>query len=186
MSVVEFIWAAALLFLSLFAGQEIARILTLERSAEIIVNSIAFEASLMSLAHIKLGTFEHDARKESRFELAVKDRLVGGLKDSLLHWTFQTEDLSPDRSSLSGLRTYAKGPSQQKPFHEIEVAANICVRTWVGRIAVKLAPQRNCLGQFSESHIDGSPSDQGLLVQVRAVRPVPYWVPIYFRGLRND
>lgn len=186
MSVVEFVWATALLFLSLFAGQEIARLLSLERSAEIIVNSIAFESSLTSLAHINLDTFDHDARIESSFERSVKDRLVRGLKDSILHWSIQSDSHASERASLNGMRTYTKGPTRQKPFRDIEVAANICVRSWVGRLMVSLAAHRNCLGQFSEKQNDGSPPHQGVLIQVRAIRPVPYWVPIYFLGLRND
>lgn len=186
MSVVEFTVSFALASLCLFAGHETIRLISLERSAAIIIQSAASKASISSLVHIARRSFEGDGRHESAFESHLEKTLKRGLRSPILHWSFFSEVKSSDIRSIVGIRSYARGPTIDSPLNDVELSAHICVSSWFENLSPKLTGYRNCLGQFSPRGTDGKKSHKGLLLSVSARRSVPYWVPTFFLGFRHD
>lgn len=186
MSVVEFILSFSIASLTLLASHELIRVSALERAVDTIIHSAASEASLSSLFHIAEGTFNGDGRTESKFETKLKDLIVSGVRDPVLHWSFFTPKNGHENSTIISVRSYTQGPTEKNPFRSFQFSANICVSTWLDTIIATISDHRDCLGQYTtSSHRDGAPS-RGILMSFAVTRTVPHWVPTYYVGFIHD
>lgn len=186
MSVVEFTVAMPIALLALVTSHEVIRIVSIERAADLLVHSAASTATLTSLSHISRGTFENDGRVESEFESKLKESALIGLKDPLLHWSFFSNWRPEENTSIIGIRTYARGPTKKRPFNAIHISTNICVSSWLETFFTRIVQSRNCLGQFTASKNTSGGQASGIMVSVSAERSIPFWIPTYFLGYRND
>lgn len=143
MSVVEFMIAASLALVALFAGHEIIRISAIERAADLIIHSAASSASLTSLSHIALNTFEGDGRVESSFEEEIKRTIGSGLSEPILHWSFFSRRNAVNGTTVTGIRTYVRGPTQKQPFTDFHLSAHICISSWLEMFLTRANRNRN-------------------------------------------